>query len=341
MHKGSFFGFMLKRFFFFSFLICLILCVFQMQRLIFLTDISTRPLTQKDTPELVKGDMARDPVYLVSYADGDEVFFQNQLALTASVLGRGVDMIMNYKRSFLDPLFVSQNQSILSQKYGAGYWLWKPWVILDAMKKAPENAIIIYSDGGSVIKNSVSDFIELTKKQDIVLCRYEDIMTYGTLKNRAKREVFIRLNCDDKEHHQHPTLWAGFLVLRNTPKARHFIATWLSYCTDPQLLCNEKSSQPEYPDFRGHLHDEAILGVVASLHTKDIQFVDYSDLICKYLVWHHRRKGTRPDEPLFIYRSLIPYYAFNRLMKHYESVFYNHYLLKWLRSKMSSFSTTH
>ena len=47
-----------------------------MQRLIFLTDISTQPLTQKDVPELAEGCVTRDPVYLVSYADGDAVFFK-------------------------------------------------------------------------------------------------------------------------------------------------------------------------------------------------------------------------------------------------------------------------
>ena len=308
-----------------------------MQRLIFLTDISTHPLTQKDVPELAEGFVTRNPVYLVSYADGDEVFFQNQLALNASVLGKGVDVIMNYKRSLLDPVFVSQNKAIFSQKRGAGYWLWKPWIILDAMKKAPENAIIIYSDSGSVIRHSLSDFIERAHTHDIILCRYEDTVMYGTLQKRAKRDVFIRLGCDDQEYHHHPTLWAGFLVLRNTPKARHFIATWLSHCTDPQLLCDAQSSQPEYQSFTGHAHDQAILGVLASLHTKDIQFIDYTDLVDKHLTWHHRRKGACPEEPLFIYRSLIPYYALNRMMRYHESLFYNTSFLKWLRWKIAAF----
>ena len=50
----------------------------------------------------------KPPVYLISYADGPEVFHKNQNALTASALNKGIDFFLNYKRYHLDKDFIEK-----------------------------------------------------------------------------------------------------------------------------------------------------------------------------------------------------------------------------------------
>ena len=309
-------------------------CYYKAQRLLLLTDLSTLPLNVAANPDFrPKLAQPRSPVYLVSYADGEEVYFQNQLGLAQSALGRGVDFILNYRRSLLDPDFVRENKHTLDQKFGAGYWLWKPWVILDAMKRAPENAIIIYSDGGNVIKSSLAPLIELAKQHPIILIHYEDPI-YKTSRLRVKREVFIQLGCDNAQCHDGLPLWSGFLIVRNVPEARTFIEQWLSYAKNPNLLIDGPSSKPELEGFSQHHHDQSILSVLYNRDPKGKFLIPYdAELMKKYLVWKHRRRGVKLDDPYFIHESLVPSYGYT-VMRKVDRSFFNAPWLKWLRHKL-------
>lgn len=309
--------------------------LYRAQRLIFLTDISTQPLDPIATPDLNTLDyFHRKPVYLVSYADGPEVYFRNQYGLAESALGKGVDMILNYRRSHLDPEFVEKNKYILNKKTGAGYWLWKPWVILDAMKKAPENAVIIYSDTGSTFKGSLASLIKLTEKYSVILSYYEDRSTCGSASSSTKREVFVRLECDTPKCHNGPPIWAGFLIFKNTPEARNFVESWLQYAQDPSLLIEGPTANPELPEFKSHFHDQAILNVLYSRNPKGKYLIPYDEVLRKeILVWKHRKAGTSLSRPDIIYDSLIPYCGYLEMSK-IDKFFYHNPFLRWLRKRI-------
>ncbi|MDF3034471.1 MAG: hypothetical protein K0R76_1425 [Alphaproteobacteria bacterium] len=306
---------------------------YKVQRLLLLTDLSTLPIDARANPDYnPSSPLRRDPVYLVSYADGHEVFFQNQLALAQSALGRGVDVIVNYRRSLLDPKFIEDNKQILNEKRGAGYWLWKPWVILDTMKKAPKNAIIIYSDCGTLIKGSLAPLIDLAKQYPIILAHYEEPI-YKLPQATGKREVFIQLGCDHDKCYKGLPIWAGFLIVRNVPEAQAFIEQWLFYAKDPSLLIDGPSSKPELKEFLWHQHDQSILTVLYNRDPKGKYLIPYgSELTEKYLVWKHRRPGVS-DYPYFLNVSLLQYYGYLDLSR-VDKYFINSSLLKWLRHKI-------
>lgn len=304
---------------------------FQLEWLLLNTDLSIRPLASNHAKNIEKE--AAAPVYLVSYADGHEVFFRNQLALSESVLGRGGDVIMNYNRSMIDPEFIKQNP-ILNEKVGAGYWLWKPWVILDAMKKAPENAVIIYADTGSVFNGSLKPLVKMMGDHPFLFCYYDDEEREGLLENRVTKEVFQKLGCENEHCYKHPIIWAGFLIVRNNQKARIFIQEWLDHCRDKKLLLGQYGDSKNIRNFKGHQQDQTILGVLVAKTEDKVLIPYYDELTKKYLAWHHRRPGAEGDNPYFLQKSLKPYYALsNRKMHIYEHLFYNNPLVLWLRGK--------
>jgi hypothetical protein len=51
---------------------------------------------------------------------------------------------------------------------GAGYWLWKPYVVLRELALAAEGDIIIYSDAAVHVIADVEHLIKLTKHQDVI-----------------------------------------------------------------------------------------------------------------------------------------------------------------------------
>ena len=67
-----------------------------------------------------------------------------------------------------DPEFVSKNKHILDRKRGAGYWLWKPYLLSRELALAAEGDIIIYSDTAVDVIEDLEHLIKLTKHQDVI-----------------------------------------------------------------------------------------------------------------------------------------------------------------------------
>ena len=237
------------------------------------------------------------PVYLVSYADGPEVFHRNQNALTASALNKGVDFFLNYKKGHLDKEFLEKNKGLFSQKKGAGYWLWKPWIILKTLQTVPENAIVIYADSGFVFHSPLHPLIDLAAEHPIILVDYDPSL-HGNLGQITKRETLVKMGCDTPAFRKGKHLWAAFGIFQNTPESRAFVKRWLDYCCDNSILTDTPSMLPEYPEFRGHAHDESILSTLYNLEPNGKHLITVPEFY-KYASWHHRHPGSE-------YQSLLP-----------------------------------
>jgi len=263
-------------------------------------DISLEPISPKINPDFKNSNFSsRSGVYLISYANGPEVYYKNQNALAASTLNKGIDFILNYRRSLLDPLFVKQHASILNQKKGAGFWLWKPWIILKTLESIPENEILIYADTGLLFRNPINSLIDLTHQQDIILFEYDPEKYWGKPINVTKREVFKALDCDTEQCHQGKHVWAGFLILKNTPKSRDFIKRWLELCCNEKLLTDDLDPLvQQHSDFKKHYHDEAILNALYNKNPSETFLFQSKVLFDKYATWHHRHSKIEDNSLL-------------------------------------------
>jgi hypothetical protein len=76
-----------------------------------------------------------------------------------------------FNKRILDssPGFVNRNKNILQRKRGAGYWLWKPYIIYQELYLARDGDIIVYSDALVDFVANISYLTKLTEKQDIIV----------------------------------------------------------------------------------------------------------------------------------------------------------------------------
>lgn len=279
-----------------------------------LFDISTRNVDPIANPDFnANKKLFSKGVYLVSYADGSEVFFQNQHALAQSTLNRGIDFIFNYRRSHIDENFYKKYQAILDQKMGAGYWLWKPYVILKTMQNAPEGSIIVYADTGAIFTNSLVPILENLQQYDGVFYRYAREM-YGTLKTTIDAQVAQELGVST-----HPDfntirqLWAGLIVFRNCENSRNFVRTWLELCTNQNYVKGYGKGR--------HFHDQSLLSIALLKHPNRMIALPEDDFQ-PMVKWQHRHQ----DEASF---SLMPYQQPS--MSYMEHKMWRFPPLKWLR----------
>lgn len=264
------------------------------QIFITLFDISTRhidPFSNKDYK--VNSYKSRDPVYLVSYADGDEVFYQNQHALVQSGINRGIDFFLSYRKSLLDEDFYNKNKSVLDEKSGAGYWLWKPYIILKTLENSPDNSVIIYADSGMIFTSSLVPLIEKTKNFDALLFACDE-NTYRNLDNATDKKVSEETGADKLNNFKnHPQVWGCFMIFKNTIKTREFVKKWLEMCLKTSWLKGYGVSS--------HYHDQSLMAICFLKNPDGILLMHEKDFwpIAK---WHHRHKNEE-NYSLLVYQQ--------------------------------------
>lgn len=258
-------------------------------------------------------DKAPPPVYLVSYAGRKSVFFKNQNAQALSAINQGIDHIMMYKRSHFDEKFQKKNQKILDVPMGDGLWIWKPYIMLQAMDKAPENAIIIYADSPVIFKNPITPFIKRLQEYDVLLLldgthRKGGVPKAGEKIGRQFVEHF-RLNHEDFMKKDH--LWACFVAVRNNKTGRAFVEQWMQNCE------NGLTSTP--------LFDQSMLIIASHQQPKGVYVMDTDEAM--RIIKNVHRHPQEED------KSLLPDIASKSIRWFKVSKFgYNAKWVQWVRA---------
>ncbi|MFN7710383.1 MAG: hypothetical protein ACK5O7_05450 [Holosporales bacterium] len=262
----------------------------QVLSLVNLADLSRADVYHR--PESEKG----YSLHLVTYAHGPDVFHKNRSMEAYSGINRGVDFIYLYRKEHIDAEFLKENP-ILHEKIGAGYWLWKPYFILKTLENIPEGDVLLYGDSGFLIRRPITEYVSsLLKDKDIVLFDYPP-EEYGTASRCATGDTFAAMGCQTEECYKSPHVWAGLILLRNTPKTREFIREWLKYCLNTDLLTGKESKLPNQPNFSFAQHDEGILSALAGKYKKDIYYERINKKFYHYFS-KHRRKAENEHKSL-------------------------------------------
>ena len=88
---------------------------------------------------------------VINYAN--EGFRPWQQLQTKTAYLFGADEVREYSAKDIDANFYAKNKLILDQKRGAGYWLWKPYIIKDALSAVNDGDYVFYVDSGAFFVN--------------------------------------------------------------------------------------------------------------------------------------------------------------------------------------------
>lgn len=189
-----------------------------------------------------------------------------------------VDEVIQWTRDeLLTSDFYQQNKRILDQPRGAGYWSWKPYIILQTLNKVGDNDWVVYSDIGKPFRrgdntragNNAIGNIMHTPVDSII--RYADqhngftpgvwIPHYGAAKMWSKRDCFVGMGCDFPEYHNSGQVQAGYSCWSNSKASRAFLTQWLYWCQVEAVISDNTNQygKPNFAEFRDHRHDQSIM----------------------------------------------------------------------------------
>lgn len=156
--------------------------------------------------------------------------------------------------------FYQKNERILSQKTGAGLWLWKPYFFYRVLVDMKENETLLYTDAACYFVKNISSLIKYfeTIEQDIMgfdLPLQSDQWT--------KEETFSLMNATEKERLDN-IISSSFILVKKTNVTLNFIKEWLDYCSNFELI----SEMIFYPhiknsnNFISHRYDQSIFSIL-------------------------------------------------------------------------------
>lgn len=243
----------------------------------------------------------------INYADGG--FYESQKINSESALSLGgINKSISCSRGDLDHQFVARNAHVLSLKRGAGYWLWKPYLIDKYLRLISENDYLIYTDSGLLFVESIDDLIELEKDSlntdGVLLTETTQWIPSGPPWKAplefewTKRDAFVLTETDVPEITHTVQANAAFMVFQPRDKAFSFLSEWLKWGSDLRAItdmanCKGKSN---YDGFNEHRHDQSLMSILG----KKFGFRIVGDMTqwgeprrdhkYKTLFNHHRRK---------------------------------------------------
>lgn len=186
-----------------------------------------------------------------------------------------VDKFIRYRPEDLQrDDFWSENQCILSEPLGAGYWIWKPFIILQAMKLIEDGDIVLYTDAGMRVIDCLNPLFEITKTSKDNRMLFEISWFWGKHLHSeyTKRDCFVLMGCDEPKYYKERMLNAAFSVWMKTKKNISFLTEWLTYMKDSRIVTYEPNTcgLPNLPDYIDHRHDQAVLSLLNLKHGREL-----------------------------------------------------------------------
>jgi len=284
---------------------------------------------------------------LVTFSTPNFNYSKNLLLKSAKKTG--IESVLAYtEKDFKKTSFYNAHYEIASQPRGAGYWIWKPYYILEHLKRAKEGDVIFYCDAGVSILDNIGPLVNicLTNKRNkgVLLFRNyqgaayigpgfeknDEVLYYEALKNKywGKRDVFVLMGVDEEKYWNSPQLEGCFMFFKRTDFSLQFVTEWLEYCCNENIVTDKPNThgKPNFDNFIMHIHDQAVLSLLAEKYNLEL-------FRCPSQYGNHKKleKFRKPGEYL-----MLPY-TIPEINSDFDTLFLHHRTKKMPFFKQSIF----
>ncbi|MEM9472121.1 MAG: hypothetical protein AAGA00_09190 [Pseudomonadota bacterium] len=197
---------------------------------------------------------------LITYAS--DAFAPWQRICTVTGQRFGFDMCHAFGPEDIEPEFARRHDTTLQYDRGAGYWLWKPYIVQRVLADLADGDILVYADAATHFVNPIRPMISALDRHSLDLL----ILGEGFSEDQyTKRDAFVLMNADTKPFTQSPQRFASSFMLRKSGWAVDFAKRYLSCAEDRRILTDEDNvcGLPNYPGFIAHRHDQSIFSLLS------------------------------------------------------------------------------
>jgi glycosyltransferase involved in cell wall biosynthesis len=228
-------------------------------------------------------------VYLCTFATAEYAESAEVLRHSALTFG-GFDGAFVYAESDLVEVKKRLPPGLVEKTRGYMLWSWKPYVILDAVRRVEDGDVVVYCDAAMIFTGSVRDrYMDLLARDDVLLFENRG------RRNRdwCKRDCFVEMDCDETPFHDATQVNAAVQMYRKTYRSENFLEEYAAHCSNERAM-DDIYRIPNYDGFVDHRHDQSVLTNLSVVHAPHVRRApDPTQFGNGTLLEHHRQKLGR------------------------------------------------
>jgi glycosyltransferase involved in cell wall biosynthesis len=225
---------------------------------------------------------------LITFSYGSKQYYEAQLFLSSFLEKHNVNSY-NYDESYLkNTKFYEDNKNYLRRENKYGWCAWKPFLIIETMKKLKEGDKIVLCDVDDIIHPYTFSYVDEIMGDDPSLF----VLGGSNQKMQTKRDCFVFMDCDEEDYWDSVQLEAGITFWRVCEESKQILSEWLNYCLDERINGEDSnfSGKENFKEFTGWSgKDQSILTNIAikyGLSVDDGTIRNYIE--CNAGAWYDR-----------------------------------------------------
>lgn len=194
---------------------------------------------------------------------------------------------------------------IVNNPRGYGYWVWKPYILLQLLDQINENDIIVYADAGCQLNSStieakerMKEYVEIARKSPHGIlsfaCKHPDLIEARF----TKMDTAVALQANTNELMYSKQLVGGIFVVRKCPYVMELFRSCLFACTMDNYhnITDCPSHIKNLPEFKEHRHDQSVFSLLRKKRGTEILVdetfwgPDWEERGAHFPIWARRRR---------------------------------------------------
>lgn len=211
-------------------------------------------------------------IHFITYGDKKFEKAKQRLLKEADVFGE-FETIKGYGPEDLSPEFKERFNTILSQPRGGGYWIWRPYILKDAMDKINENEYLVYLDAGCRLnpigKKRFNEYIEMFEGSDYGIMSFQMSGNNGPgglekEKHWTIKEIFEYFEIDENDTIRESGQYlGGILIMKKNKHLKEYLKTFMKVVEDNPFLCTDDYNKKDQAVFfRENRHEQSITSIL-------------------------------------------------------------------------------
>ena len=199
-------------------------------------------------------------VVFFSFADDNYRVSLDRITNEAKLTGV-FDEVLAYSPRDIPRDYFNAHFEVLNATRGAGYWAWKPYFLKSIMNRLAYGDVIMFADAGCEFTGNPQMFVDIARQYGFLGFRLP-IAPKHYVQRWTKGDIFEALGMDMELFGTEKQHVGGIFLIQKTPRNEQFVADWLRFSEDPQLITDRESLAPNHPDFQENRHDQAIYSLL-------------------------------------------------------------------------------
>jgi hypothetical protein len=202
--------------------------------------------------------------------------------------------------------FLNQHHDFVQKhKRGYGYWIWKPYIILNLLNQINEGDVIFYIDcGASILKHKkliFDEYLSILNKTQRPVIAFGELYNHPDYseKNFQKMKILKRFNLDKNESFLNSgQVESGIFICKKNDFTINFFQEWLDLLLeDNYSLVDDKDDLKQLDSFIENRHDQSIFSILCKLRKVNILDLSHSYGVGPFFSSRTTDEGPRKFAP--------------------------------------------